>query len=335
MRWLIFLVIYGNVNGVIADFQFGGRLQLDTTWRPIVYLSLIPSFEEMYTVSPDMIVASAQIDTNGYFRLDGDHLPAADHLYRLHVSKKGDPPATIIIGGQEENFLFLILNNSSICAVDDSTSIYPRDLRSNLACYPNDQLAGIEDMIRYVDQAEFSQYDVGKELLLQTLDEKLRVWADTTQHHLVALYALYHTPWEKHMLTHPDFYHNFIRKQEKESAYVRAFAQQIPRQRAKLSDWIIGLILAGVGVGIGWWLRGKIARRAVNTSAYYQLSLQERKIFGLVQKGLSNQEIADQLHIQLSTVKSHIRNIYGKLELSSRKEALNYPIPTTVNSTQQ
>ena len=53
------------------------------------------------------------------------------------------------------------------------------------------------------------------------------------------------------------------------------------------------------------------------------LSIQERKILVLIQQGLSNQEISDQCNIGMSTVKSHVSNIYGKLKIKSRKEALN------------
>ena len=37
-------------------------------------------------------------------------------------------------------------------------------------------------------------------------------------------------------------------------------------------------------------------------------------------KGITNKEIAEQLFISLSTVKSHINTIYSKLSISSRKE---------------
>ncbi|MGB7394497.1 MAG: LuxR C-terminal-related transcriptional regulator, partial [Pricia sp.] len=39
--------------------------------------------------------------------------------------------------------------------------------------------------------------------------------------------------------------------------------------------------------------------------------------------GKSNKEIAGELFISISTVKTHITNIYGKLKVSSRKELLH------------
>jgi LuxR family maltose regulon positive regulatory protein len=52
------------------------------------------------------------------------------------------------------------------------------------------------------------------------------------------------------------------------------------------------------------------------------LTTQETRIVGLIEKGLSNKEIAEQLQTAITTVHSHIRNIYRKLEASSRLQAL-------------
>jgi len=42
----------------------------------------------------------------------------------------------------------------------------------------------------------------------------------------------------------------------------------------------------------------------------------------LILQGKSNKEIANELFISLSTVKTHITNIYNKLKVSSRQELL-------------
>jgi two-component system, NarL family, response regulator LiaR len=53
------------------------------------------------------------------------------------------------------------------------------------------------------------------------------------------------------------------------------------------------------------------------------LSEREKEVIDLLADGFRNKEIADKLFISLSTVKSHIYNIYEKLHVSSRVEALN------------
>jgi len=54
------------------------------------------------------------------------------------------------------------------------------------------------------------------------------------------------------------------------------------------------------------------------------LTRREAEIINLIEKGLSNKEIALQLHIELSTVKNHVHNILDKLQLHSRHSAVKY-----------
>lgn len=53
-----------------------------------------------------------------------------------------------------------------------------------------------------------------------------------------------------------------------------------------------------------------------------RLTLRERQIAELLDQGLSNQEIATRLYIELSTVKNHVHRILEKLHVRSRAEAV-------------
>ncbi len=52
------------------------------------------------------------------------------------------------------------------------------------------------------------------------------------------------------------------------------------------------------------------------------LSERELEILQLIAAGRSNEEIAQTLVIAIGTVKKHINNIYGKLGVQSRTQAL-------------
>jgi LuxR family transcriptional regulator, maltose regulon positive regulatory protein len=52
------------------------------------------------------------------------------------------------------------------------------------------------------------------------------------------------------------------------------------------------------------------------------LTERELEILQLIADGFSNQAIADRLVIALSTVKRHINNVFGKLAVQSRTQAL-------------
>jgi DNA-binding NarL/FixJ family response regulator len=50
------------------------------------------------------------------------------------------------------------------------------------------------------------------------------------------------------------------------------------------------------------------------------LTPREREVFALASRGLKNSEIATELFLSEKTVKTHLRNIYGKLDLKSKAE---------------
>lgn len=53
------------------------------------------------------------------------------------------------------------------------------------------------------------------------------------------------------------------------------------------------------------------------------LTGRELEVLALIAAGYSNPEIGRRLHVSLPTVKSHARNIYGKLGVNSRQEAVD------------
>ena len=52
------------------------------------------------------------------------------------------------------------------------------------------------------------------------------------------------------------------------------------------------------------------------------LTLREWQVLGLIYSGFSNEQIAHELDVAGTTIKSHIRNLYQKLNIANRKEAI-------------
>lgn len=75
-------------------------------------------------------------------------------------------------------------------------------------------------------------------------------------------------------------------------------------------------------------IAGRLARRAIarETTETGPLTPREREVLRLLALGLSNDEIAEELFISKRTVQNHVSNIYGKLRLDSRAEAVLYAI---------
>jgi DNA-binding CsgD family transcriptional regulator len=74
----------------------------------------------------------------------------------------------------------------------------------------------------------------------------------------------------------------------------------------------------------------EVARRVVELfrqfrpprDAGYQLTLQEQRLLALLGDGHHYKTAADKLGITVNTVSSHLRNIYEKLQVHSKSEAV-------------
>jgi|GEM_PF-1402996 DNA-binding NarL/FixJ family response regulator len=54
------------------------------------------------------------------------------------------------------------------------------------------------------------------------------------------------------------------------------------------------------------------------------LTTREQQILDLIAEGLTNKQISCHISISESTVENHIHNIYGKLRISNRAQAVAY-----------
>jgi LuxR family maltose regulon positive regulatory protein len=61
---------------------------------------------------------------------------------------------------------------------------------------------------------------------------------------------------------------------------------------------------------------------AAMTALVEPLTEREVEVLRLIVAGLTNAEIADELYIAISTVKSHVNHIYGKLAVEHRTQAV-------------
>ena len=64
--------------------------------------------------------------------------------------------------------------------------------------------------------------------------------------------------------------------------------------------------------------------RALQSDPIHQLSRKERAILDALSKGLTNRELAKELGISINTVKFHLSNLYEKLALKNRAQAIAF-----------
>ncbi len=102
--------------------------------------------------------------------------------------------------------------------------------------------------------------------------------------------------------------------------------------RRALAEGVLGYVLVGCAVeeiivGVLSVHRGQrhlgysAAQRIADSFTYERLTDREVSVLGQVVAGLSNKLIARQLGISVGTVKSHIRSVFDKLQVTTRTQA--------------
>ena len=103
-------------------------------------------------------------------------------------------------------------------------------------------------------------------------------------------------------------------------------------------------IIAVIFTGLGIWLALKLRRPLIQTvivekhifaankdnfagnsveTQRLNLSKREMEVLQLMAEGLSNQEIADRLFVSLNTIKTHTAQIFNKMEVKRRTQAID------------
>jgi DNA-binding CsgD family transcriptional regulator len=303
--------------------HISGTLILDDSWDTRIYVSLVETFEREYTISNNLIVASAEIDSLGNFQIDLDKVSSNWSLLRLHIVKKGVSPNSLVIGSKDENYFFIIAKRDSEIRLYNNSDIpIFKTTRVEGAPYM-ETFEYIRKLSSYPNSIDYENSLIEKEFIKEVVSEKLKVVADSCTNPLVSLYALYQTDFQSDYLQDSAFYDHYISKWDNEkSAYFTSFASKFSNQKKPVSS--IGYLIALVGIAclfITALLLFIKRSKKIN-----KLSVQERKVFDLIRQGLTNKEISTACNVELTTVKSHVSKIYSKLNIKSRREAINLKI---------
>lgn len=304
----------------IAKGVLYGNISLDETWSPVVFLSYIPTFDDMYLMSNDAIISKANIDSLGNFSFDISYLPEKDNLFRLHIIKKGDVPNTLIIGGNNENHLFLLANCYSTIEINCKNILPPFKNVSFGKSSSNIAFSEITNLIVTAENKANESGNAKRRLIENKLHDKLRFIADTCSNPLISLYAIYNSGFETNYNSNVGYYESYLdRWSNQKDSYFVAFRKEIPLPNGKSKTWII-ILLSVVLISISYYYGNRTRKKERGIK---KLSVQERKVFELLKTGATNQEISEECNIGLSTVKSHVSSIFVKLQIKSRKEAMN------------
>lgn len=319
-----------NFSGIVND-DF-----IDST----VYLTSIDDYKKNTVFLTEKIIQESKIDSLGQFTFEGDFLPEKNKFYKIYVDKCNESVTDynhLLNHCDDSNYIIFIANNNDsiffplnnfeqmFCSIQ-----YTRN--ENIAIHKIDSVQ--ETLL--IDLQD-SKSDKQRNIIYINYFKKLQAYSKTLNEPLAELYAYQLYSDEKSFsrisyledLKSSSYYENLEEKLEKKypnSYYLNQYKEDLYRDKAhdfidnyKILIVILTLLLA-ISILFNFLLIHKKKKKKIVVNYKSVLSPQEQKVFELMNEKITNKEIAEKLFISLSTVKTHINNIYSKLGISSRKE---------------
>lgn len=290
--------------------EVSGRLVLDSTWGRQVYISYIANFSQMYTASVSLITGRGEIDSAGNFTVKFP-LQNQPSLYRLHIIKKGDPVSTLIIGGKDENHVFFI--------ADTATHIYFNHINANTPLnqaevgYTNANTS-LQHFFGIINPVSAEEGPVAR---LQLKNNLVRL-ADTTPSQLVSLLAISSTfgldEGQKSKVS------TIVARLDKSNPYGQSIFEQY-KQNSVWYFFVPAILLSCIAAVI---ILFRYRKKKAAVKLFNSLTQRELIIIKHIINGKTNKEIAAEFNVELSTIKTHVNNLYNKLNVKDRKEVLAY-----------
>lgn len=276
-------------------------------------------------------IARASIDHQGYFSFSKSLFEEEDNVYRLALENQKWSK-----GQSLDDTLYTL--KTFILSAEDRMIFNQR-----VATYESTSIADKEwnKFKKYEDSLHFKNFSEAE--LTHYLKETKGYIKDSLQILLVKLMSI-KTLDQKNLLDkdireNPDYYESLVeelKSSDLKPAYYTYLESKLNEYRYQKKDTfftsslVLNIILIGFIIigGIKWWR----SHSAVEEPNEGVLSKQEAAVKDLILQGKSNKEIAAELFISVSTVKTHITSIYSKLRISNRKMLLSKYQNTTGTS---
>lgn len=341
-RLLLILTSLLFTSNGYGKYRIEGKINLGEEWQPKVFMAMVEKLSDYYRASPDLIVDIAVVNEDGSFILEGKQLPEENRFYRLYLMKEQntDYDACLYVGGDDHNFIHLILNNQSELEIIADSSYYSPFGNYQVKGSIDNQL--MRELARMV-YPSFYFYQIRFPSVLKLTEERLfhdlKLFTDTCSSDMAALAAMANIDMEAYYEEDPNFFKRFGSRLDEVlpgDVYTENYQRKLhyfePPTIVKVPGWLIvvvvlqGLLICLLLLRL---LQLKNSPKEVvvveNTAPapIEKLTAKEQEILDLILAGKSNKEIASSLFIEVSTVKTHINKIYGKLDVKSRREVMN------------
>ncbi|MAD97509.1 MAG: hypothetical protein CMB99_09320 [Flavobacteriaceae bacterium] len=302
-----------------------------------VYLSIL-KFDELTAISDNQILTSTVTDSLGYFSFEGRLLSEKNAIYRIYANVDEEFGGVQKVETDElKNFHQFIFSNSDTLVFKGNKKFwFSTNTNTNLVDkqWRDFEAYALKLRREFIDFANKGQVSQSSS---QYLYELKSYAINQKPHPLITLMHVADVPLKflrEDFKKDSKFYDELqesLNKYYGEQLYALQFREFVVdlNKEEKLEElsfyrsltYTLGAL--SVLLSIGLFLVFKKLKDSRNNqvqSVSFDLTTQEEKVAELILKDKSNKEIATELFISLNTVKTHIRNLYGKMEVSNRRD---------------
>ena len=340
---LFYCILLANVYTLTAQFQFSGEVTEDYR-KATAYLVVVDEYQKSDLLITEKIIQEYKIDSTNKFVFKGDFLSSKNMLYKIYLDTCNDHISDykhLLNHCETSQSILFIANNSD--RID-----FPLNDLSQLFCEikttSKQNTAVLEiDVLqeRLLVNLQSSKSDAQRHIIYKKCFEKLQEFSRSFKDPLVELYAFHLYANEKSFsrafylddLKESRYYADLLERlthNYPKSNYIKQFKSDLKKDQYSFLEsnnsetgflvYLIGALLI-ISILLNLFLFKKTRdKKELKIDYKTVLTPQEQKVFELMYQKSSNKNIADTLFISVSTVKTHINNIYSKLSISSRKD---------------
>ncbi|SDR65704.1 regulatory protein, luxR family [Formosa sp. Hel1_31_208] len=341
--YIIAFLYFGNLS--FAQHRFNGHIDNDQ-WQNQVFLSVIDDYRTLEGINDEQIINKTIADSTGYFQFTGNQLESEQHIYKLHVDNCSS------LNQGSNHFEGHCSDSKDILFIAKSTDTitFPLSFEAEMFCdivSTNPKTATFIKVDSLKEEMKFAYSEfrskANRDLNNKKWFKTLQDFGQNLNEPLAELYIYAFLSDRGNQLHHyyledlksNTYYDELLGRLQDNypnSTYTKQYEAELSSDKFIVSpssekeidfNWVylvIGLLIASVLLNL--WFVFSAKRRKINQhiEAKEQLTKQEQKVLDLLLNDNSNKDIAETLFVSVSTVKTHVNNIYKKLNVNSRDE---------------
>ena len=338
---LVFLLAL-SFNGN-SQYKFEGQIAENIEGKTI-YLSIIEDYRKLSRPYMEQIIKRTTIDSLGFFKFTGNNLSPDNRIYRIHIDEcdANTLDSNHFFGKCENSRSILFIANNR------DTIAFPISFADEVLCEvtsTNAKSSVFLEIDRLKEEMAFDFHDypsiASRKLNSKKWFASFQEFGRSIEEPLAELY-IFDFLSDKRNETYPfylkdlgrnDYYAKLGQRLESKypnTVFTELYQKEISIDQLMLAQnktsgfswkWLLGSLLAlSLLLNLYFWLRQKSIQNNRKTNSFDKLTAQEQKIVNEILKDKTNKEIASDLFISLSTLKTHINNLYKKLQVSSRED---------------